>query len=91
MNTPCDDNPRPAANAIQKRIFRQSVWWDMSLQATESTRFPPVDARAAEHDGRLEGLHVECGPVAQLGARLNGIQEVTGSIPVRSTKPSFRF
>ena len=29
------------------------------------------------------------GPVAQLGARLNGIQEVTGSTPVRSTKPSF--
>ena len=26
----------------------------------------------------------EKGPVAQLGARLNGIQEVTGSIPVRS-------
>ena len=25
------------------------------------------------------------GPVAQLGARLDGIQEVTGSIPVRST------
>jgi hypothetical protein len=30
------------------------------------------------------------GPVAQLGARLNGIQEVTGSIPVRSTNPSLR-
>ena len=28
------------------------------------------------------------GPVAQLGARLNGIQEVTGSIPVRSTSLS---
>ncbi len=28
------------------------------------------------------------GPVAQLGARLNGIQEVTGSIPVRSTNLS---
>jgi hypothetical protein len=25
------------------------------------------------------------GPVAQLGARLNGIQEVRGSIPLRST------
>ena len=25
--------------------------------------------------------------MAQLGARLNGIQEVTGSNPVRSTKP----
>jgi hypothetical protein len=37
----------------------------------------------------MKGLHRECGPVAQLGARLNGIQEVTGSNPVRSTKPSF--
>lgn len=27
-----------------------------------------------------------CGPVAQLGARINGIDEVTGSIPVWSTK-----
>ena len=29
------------------------------------------------------------GPVAQLGARVNGIHEVTGSIPVWSTKFSF--
>ena len=29
------------------------------------------------------------GPVAQLGARMNGIHEVTGSIPVWSTKFSF--
>jgi hypothetical protein len=34
-------------------------------------------------------LH-EDGPVAQLGARLDGIQEVTGSNPVRSTNPSLR-
>ena len=27
----------------------------------------------------------ESGPVAQLGARMNGIHEVTGSIPVWST------
>ncbi len=27
-----------------------------------------------------------CGPVAQLGARFHGMEEVTGSIPVRSTK-----
>src|SRR4029079_9887941 len=33
----------------------------------------------------------ECGPVAQLGARLNGIPEVTGSIPVRSTIFRSRF
>jgi hypothetical protein len=30
-------------------------------------------------------LPTESGPVAQLGARLNGIQEVTGSNPVWST------
>jgi len=31
-----------------------------------------------------------CGPVAQLGARMNGIHEVTGSIPVWSTNSPFR-
>ena len=30
-------------------------------------------------------LLTESGPVAQLGARMNGIHEVTGSIPVWST------
>jgi hypothetical protein len=35
-------------------------------------------------------LSLQCGPVAQLGARINGIDEVTGSIPVRSTILSFR-
>ena len=29
-----------------------------------------------------------CGAVAQLGARVNGIHEVAGSIPASSTKPS---
>ena len=32
----------------------------------------------------IKGRLSSDGPVAQLGARLNGIQEVTGSIPVRS-------
>src|SRR5581483_8217863 len=34
----------------------------------------------------------QCGPVAQLGARMNGIHEVTGSTPVWSTNftPSHR-
>ena len=43
-----------------------------------------------ERSARMNGSSILTdGPVAQLGARLNGIQEVTGSIPVRSTKPSF--
>ena len=33
----------------------------------------------------LELMLLPCGPVAQLGARMNGIHEVTGSIPVWST------
>jgi hypothetical protein len=40
---------------------------------------------------RTQGLRIETvlpqsGPVAQLGARFHGMEEVTGSIPVRSTK-----
>ncbi len=31
----------------------------------------------------------ESGPVAQLGARFHGMEEVIGSIPIRSTKYSF--
>jgi hypothetical protein len=32
-----------------------------------------------------------CGPVAQLGARFHGMEEVTGSIPVRSTNQSIQW
>ena len=35
---------------------------------------------------RVDSLFVERGAVAQLGERLNGIQEVVGSIPSSSTK-----
>ncbi len=34
---------------------------------------------------RIGRVLSECGPVAQLGARFHGMEEVTGSIPVRST------
>ncbi len=33
----------------------------------------------------LRALPPECGPVAQLGARFHGMEEVVGSIPTRST------
>ncbi len=32
-----------------------------------------------------------CGPVAQLGARFHGMEEVVGSIPTRSTKSSINY
>src|SRR5580658_3260829 len=33
-----------------------------------------------------KGCSTLCGPVAQLGARFHGMEEVIGSIPIRSTK-----
>jgi hypothetical protein len=35
---------------------------------------------------RIERVLPESGPVAQLGARFHGMEEVIGSIPIRSTK-----
>ena len=35
------------------------------------------------------GFAARCGAIAQLGERLNGIQEVSGSIPLSSTRPGF--
>jgi hypothetical protein len=32
-----------------------------------------------------KGCSFLCGPVAQLGARFHGMEEVIGSIPIRST------
>jgi hypothetical protein len=37
-------------------------------------------------ESRIRQVLPESGPVAQLGARFHGMEEVTGSIPVRSTK-----
>src|SRR5436190_6387320 len=34
---------------------------------------------------------LDCGPVAQLGARFHGMEEVDGSNPSRSTSPSLRY
>ncbi len=50
--------------------------------------------RAGGQQGNLERVDAlresrensESGPVAQLGARFHGMEEVIGSIPIRSTK-----
>ena len=36
----------------------------------------------------IAGVPPRCGPVAQLGARFHGMEEVVGSIPTRSTNIS---
>ena len=57
------------------------------MAAADGDRWLRVPEAVRYHNVFCPSRH---GPVAQLGARLNGIQEVTGSIPVRSTKFSNR-
>ena len=47
--------------------------------------FPAFDERPPLLDNRKQSFP-ESGPVAQLGARFHGMEEVAGSIPARSTK-----
>ena len=53
----------------------------VSIPAARIAGFGPIRSSARISCSTIQ----PDGPVAQLGARLNGIQEVTGSIPVRST------
>ena len=54
-----------------------------SLAAPTANRKPRLTKCAAGL--RIEAVLPESGPVAQLGARFHGMEEVVGSIPVRST------
>jgi hypothetical protein len=49
--------------------------------------FPPALTNAL-WSARIERVLPKSGPVAQLGARFHGMEEVIGSIPIRSTKTS---
>ena len=46
----------------------------------------PVTLTNELRSARIERVLPESGPVAQLGARFHGMEEVIGSIPIRSTK-----
>jgi hypothetical protein len=47
-------------------------------------KFPRTLTNALQ-SARIEGVLPKSGPVAQLGARFHGMEEVIGSIPIRST------
>ena len=46
----------------------------------------PLTLTKAVQSARIEEVLPKSGPVAQLGARFHGMEEVIGSIPIRSTK-----
>jgi hypothetical protein len=46
----------------------------------------PATLTNVSYSSRIEEVLPKSGPVAQLGARFHGMEEVIGSIPIRSTK-----
>src|SRR4051812_46197455 len=77
-----------------KHFFYSAGWkkfeplWDVVIRARQLGAMTPVLegvlSKVSRKDASIGGSH-QRGPVAQLGARMNGIHEVTGSIPVWST------
>ena len=84
--------PRPD----RTRVSRSARWSAVSTNDVDGMRHHMVCNKSLVQATRpsVQGsrdqvesvvLSRSCGPVAQLGARMNGIHEVTGSIPVWST------
>src|ERR1700729_161908 len=51
----------------------------------------PATLTNVPQSSRIERVLPESGPVAQLGARFHGMEEVIGSIPIRSTNNPIRM
>ena len=49
----------------------------------------PLTLTNVLQSARIDVVLPESGPVAQLGARFHGMEEVIGSIPIRSTNNPF--
>ena len=47
----------------------------------------PLPETSAAHRSTVSGKYPWFGAIAQLGERLHGMQEVSGSIPLGSTNP----
>ena len=61
-----------------------SLWFDELLSLRENSLVASIIALQRTSRGRVARV-LQSGPVAQLGARFHGMEEVVGSIPTRST------
>ena len=88
--------PRAASEPIQAPLTTSRVKTASLVDRGDGIILSPDDngagavATCGGFDGlgmlrRIKDVRCLCGPVAQLGARFHGMEEVTGSIPVRST------
>ena len=88
--------PRAASDPIQAPLTTSKVKTASLVDRRDELILSPDDngAGAVATCGAFDGLGMLqqnkgcrrlCGPVAQLGARFHGMEEVIGSIPIRST------
>ncbi len=71
----------------KERVVRSSGGWNI-LSPDDNGEGVVATCGAFDGLGMLQqnkGCSSLCGPVAQLGARFHGMEEVIGSIPIRST------
>ena len=68
-------------NACAGRVLAHSV----TFRHREIPDKFPLALTKALQSARIERVLPKSGPVAQLGARFHGMEEVIGSIPIRST------
>ena len=89
--------PRAASEPIQAPLTTSRVKKASLVDRGDGIILSPddnsagADATCGGFDGlgmlqQNKGCCCLCGPVAQLGARFHGMEEVIGSIPIRSTK-----
>ena len=93
VNGPAEAAPRFAA-ALAEAAVRAGVllgdgfflhFFIICLQGRKGKGCGSMSCHRPEGCGILTDHDSACGAVAQLGERLNGIQEVVGSIPISST------
>ena len=65
--------------------FANHILFDVDGPSRARVEF---DAAAKLSENQIRAIALPSGPVAQLGARFHGMEEVVGSIPTRSTKSS---
>jgi hypothetical protein len=81
----CLRHRNPSKMFLVTRVCLSQVFIeaDLSGRSARPIELSLTNRARAETISRLHPS--ECGPVAQLGARFHGMEEVIGSIPIRST------
>ena len=83
-----EDNSMPPRAQVERPWLNDRATSISGAPTEAASTFDSAPPRAREYEWRVgqRSSFLRCGPVAQLGARFHGMEEVAGSIPARSTK-----